>query len=81
MFLAGANLGRPSSSMCISVSWSPLELGRMGVASDATASGASSRNSSSLSGLSLAYYPGGVRTADILLLGRGTFTASTSSSG
>jgi hypothetical protein len=47
VFFAGANLGRPSSSMCISVSASPAN--EITLLSDATASEASSNKSSSWS--------------------------------
>lgn len=81
VFLAGANLGRPSSSTCISVSASPLLVGIMRFESDGTASGASSRNAVSSSVQVLDCCLPGVSKVVVLLLDKGTFVASARSSG
>jgi hypothetical protein len=81
LFLAGANLGRPSSSICISVSSSLPPLGIIGSTSDGRAFGASRRNSASSSVPLLDYYWADVDIGSILLLGKGTFIASANSSG
>ena len=78
VFFAGANLGRPSSSMCISVSASPTN--ETPLLSDGTFSGASSNKSSSWP-IACQRLRSAGPIYHILSAGSGTLTASIASVG